>query len=69
MTLLSNRYAIVYSHKGYDICTLKAACPTRGDSMAYVIDSVEFQGQEFNDVTDAIVAINTKKEKYGGQVL
>ncbi len=55
---LSNRYAKVYNHKGYDICTLKVANPSNGDSLAYVIDSIDFAGQEFNDVEDAIAAIN-----------
>ena len=61
MMFLSNRYAKVYSHKGYDICTLKVACPTNGDSLTYVIDSVDFVGQEYNDIEDAIVAINQSK--------
>ena len=58
MMFLSNRYAKVYSHKGYDICTLKVANPSNGDSLAYVIDSIDFIGQEFNDVEDSIAAIN-----------
>ena len=58
MMFLSNRYAKVYSHKGYDICTLMVANPSNGDSLAYVIDSVDFSGQEFIDVEDAIAAIN-----------
>lgn len=58
MMFLSNRYAKIYSYKGYDICTLKVANPSNGDSLAYVIDSVDFVGQEFNDVEDAIAAIN-----------
>ncbi len=58
MIFLSNRYAKVYSHKGYDICTLRVANPSNGDSLAYVIDSIDFIGQEFNDVEDAIAAIN-----------
>ena len=61
MVFLSNRYAKVYTHKGYDICTLKVANPSNGDSLAYVIDSTDFLGQEFNDVTDAIAAINQTK--------
>ena len=60
MKFLSDRYATVYTHKGYNICTLQVANPGQGDSLAYVIDSVEFEGQAFNDVTDAIKAIDSK---------
>lgn len=60
MKFLSDRYATVYTHKGYNICTLKVANPSQGDSLAYVIDSVELLGQEYNDITDAIEAINNQ---------
>lgn len=38
---LDGRYAEVYRHKGYLICTLKAAAPLDGDSLGYVINDIE----------------------------
>lgn len=58
MKYLSKRYVSVYNHKGLDICTLKVAIPANGDEMGYVIDSENFIGQIFNDIVDAIYAID-----------
>ncbi len=58
MKYLSERYVSVYTHKGFDICTLKVAIPANGDEMGYVIDSENFKGQVFNDIVDAIYAID-----------
>lgn len=44
---LDGRYAEVYRHQGYPICTLKAAAPLDGDSLGYVIDDMKFSGMEF----------------------
>lgn len=58
MNFLSNRYAKIFCHRGYDICTLKSACPTKGDSLGYVIDDEQFINQDFNSLEDAIKAID-----------
>lgn len=55
---LSNRYVSVYNHKGFDICSLKAAIPENGDALGYVIDSANFSGQTFNSISEAICAID-----------
>lgn len=58
MKFLNNRYASVYNYKGFDICTLKVACPAEGDELGFRIDSALFDGRVFNDVANAINAIN-----------
>lgn len=70
MKFLSNRYAKVYSYKGFDICTLKTACPAKGDGLGYVIDDEQFDGEMFEQIDDAVRIINlngikevTRKEK------
>lgn len=70
MKFLSNRYAKVYSYKGFDICTLKTACPAKGDGLGYVIDDKRFDGEEFERFDDAVRTIDlysikkvTRKEK------
>lgn len=55
---LDGRYAEVYRHKGYLICTLKAAAPLDGDSLGYVIDDMKFSGMEFNHVEAAMETID-----------
>jgi len=55
---LDNRYVKVLSHRGYDICTLKSACPISGDSLGYVINHSSFKGHDYNTVDDAIKAID-----------
>ena len=62
MKFLNDRYAKVYSHKGYDICTLKRSCPAKGDGLGYVIDDAHYAGQEFNLVEDAIKAIDMQSK-------
>nr|WP_303040171.1 hypothetical protein [Enterocloster clostridioformis] len=62
MEFLNDRYAKVYSHKGYDICTLKRSCPAKGDGLGYVIDDAHYTGQEFNLVEDAIKAIDMQSK-------
>lgn len=61
MKFLSDRYVSVYNHRGFDICTLKVAAPANGDQMGYVIDNAEFSGQVFDDISEAISAIDKKK--------
>lgn len=58
MKFLNNRYAKVFGHKGFDICTLKNACPTKGDRLGYVIDDERFADQEFELLDYAIRAID-----------
>ena len=58
MKYLSERYASVFNHRGMDICTLKIAVPAAGDEMGYRIDDKAFEGIVFNDIADAIMAIN-----------
>lgn len=59
MKFLNDRYSSVYNYKGFDICTLKVASPAQGDTLDFVIDSDLFSEQTFNDVADAIVAIDS----------
>lgn len=58
MKFLNDRYAKVFSHKGFDICTLKSACPAKGDRLGYVIDDVQFESQDFELLDDAVKAID-----------
>lgn len=58
MKFLSNRYAKVYSHKGFNICTLKTACPAKGDRLGYMIDDERFAGQDFELLEYAVRAID-----------
>lgn len=44
MKYLSDDYVMVYSYKGYDICTLKVASPEKGDGLGYRIDDENFEG-------------------------
>lgn len=62
MKHLSDRYVRICNHKGYDICTLKAAEPANGDELGYVIDDEKFTGQVFNSTADAIAAIVREEE-------
>lgn len=58
MKFLNNRYAKVISYKGFDICTLKSACPAEGDSLKYVVDDERFDGQCFDLIDDSVKAID-----------
>ena len=60
MKYLDDRYTKIYTHKGFDICTLKTAVPADGDEMGYVIDSDLFAGRVFDDIADAITAIEER---------
>lgn len=55
---LNNRYAKVFTYKGFDICTLKSARPAKGDRLGYVVDDKRFANQDFNLLEDAIKAID-----------
>lgn len=57
MEFLDNRYMKIFSHKGFDICTLKSVCPAKGDRFGYVIDDERFDGHEFNLLADAVEVI------------
>ena len=59
MKFLNNRYVKVFSHKGFDICTLKSACPAKGDRLGYVIDADQFDGQDFELIEYAVRAIDS----------
>ena len=48
----------VFGYKGFDICTLKSACPANGDSLGYMVDDECFANQDFNLIDDAIAAID-----------
>ena len=58
MKYLDNRYAKVFSYKGFDICTLKSASPVNGDKLGYMVNDVCFINKDFNLIDDAIVAID-----------
>lgn len=58
MKYLDDRYTKIYTHKGFDICTLKTAVPADGDEMGYVIDSDLLAGQVFDEIADAINTID-----------
>ena len=58
MKYLSERYEKVLTYKGFDICTLKVATPSDGDSLGYLIDHEDFEGQSFSLIDHAIIAIN-----------
>lgn len=66
MNILDDRYAVVYRHKGFDICVLKVADLSM--CFGYRIDSQWFKGKEYETVQDAIDAIDssdkTKFESY-----
>ena len=59
MKHLTNDYRKVYTHQGYDICVLKVADPSNGDSMGYSIDDTAFV-DTYNDLNSAIAAIDQK---------
>lgn len=58
MEFLDRRHAKVFSHEGFDICTLIKACPRKGDSLGYVIDNARFAGRDFNQICDAVNEID-----------
>lgn len=60
MKFLNERYAKVFSHKGFDICTLRSATPATGDGFEYVIDDERFAGMRFEMVEDAVNAIDAE---------
>lgn len=66
MRFLNNRYAKVFSHKGFDICTLKSACPAKGDRLGYVIDDARFAGRTFNLLDDAVREIDLQTQEVEG---
>lgn len=51
----------MYSYKNFDICSLKVACPTAGDELGFLIDDKMFSGEEFNNIDDAIEAIDDRQ--------
>jgi hypothetical protein len=53
---INDRYVSVYRHRGIDICTLKEANPTNGDSLGYVIDHnyYKFIDKDYCTVQSAI---------------
>lgn len=58
MNYLSEKYARVLTHKGFGICVLKEANPSNGNSLGYVIDDEIFEGEDYNLLEDAMMAIN-----------
>lgn len=60
MKFLNERYAKVFSHKGFDICTLRSAVPENGDDLGYVIDDERFAGRSFEMVEDSVNAIDAE---------
>lgn len=61
---LSERYAEVYRHRGYAICTLKVAIPSEGDELGYVIDDARFAGTTFELLEEAIAAIDRECQQH-----
>ncbi|QNR70504.1 hypothetical protein IAQ67_28595 (plasmid) [Paenibacillus peoriae] len=62
---MDERYDVVYEHKGLSICTLRVATPSKGDSLNYFIDYIDFQGEEFIDVVAAVDEIDKFDETHG----
>lgn len=58
MRYLDERYAKVLTYDEFDICTLKVAIPSQGDSLGYVVDHEAFGNEVFNHPEDAIKAID-----------
>ncbi len=50
------KYALVYTHKGIDICTLKVAEPAK-DEMGYMVGS-EYLPGTYDTIGDAVAAID-----------
>lgn len=63
MKFINNRYAKVFSHRSFDICALKSACPAKGDKLGYVIDDERFAGQDFDCLDHAVKAIDSQSKK------
>lgn len=57
MKYLNDGYVKIYTHKGYDICTLKMATK---DELGYVINDSKFYGKSFKLIDDAIKEINKR---------
>lgn len=57
---INDRYVSVFRHRGIDICTLKRADPSNGDSLGYVIDHnyYKFVGKTFSTVFEAVGVID-----------
>jgi hypothetical protein len=58
MKYLSEKYAKVLTHKGFEICVLNEANPSNGDSLGYVINDETFKGEDYNHPEDAVNAID-----------
>lgn len=58
MKYLSDRYAKVYTYKGYDICTLKIVSPENGDELDYYVDDEKFKDREYINLGKAIQDID-----------
>ena len=57
MKYLDDRYKKIYTHRGYDICTLE----TTPNEFGYRIDNQRFEGEVFSLVNDAIIEINRRE--------
>lgn len=60
--LPNERYAKIYSYKGYGIYTLKTACPTRGDDMGFITDYPGLENEHFSSPEDVITLIHSKQK-------
>lgn len=58
--MAQERYAVIYKHKGLEICTLKVASKRNGDDMGYIINSPIFYGKSYINVQDAIDDIDSQ---------
>lgn len=63
MKTLNEKYVKVYTHKGYDIYTLKTANPGEGDNLGYIVNDLKFLDMDFNLISDAIKAIDDENKK------
>lgn len=50
-------YVTVYTHKGLEICTISPATP---EQFGYIIDYVDYVGESYNLIQDAINAIDRR---------
>jgi len=58
---MDKRYVVLINLRGINICTLKAAVPSEGDRLGYVIDHPHFKERHYSHVHCAIDAINAFK--------
>lgn len=64
---IDDRYVSVYNHRGIDICTLKEANLSAGDSLGYMIDHNYFWQNHYDNVQSAINNIDDNWHYWDGE--